>query len=221
MKRVVGFTLILLGAFSMGRTVDDVQKLYGPPSEKSLQAKFSKLQVKYPPKKIAFLAFKKERRFELWSEEGGKWRFVHDYPILGASGMAGPKLREGDLQVPEGIYQISLLNPNSSYHLSMKLNYPNAFDRGKAQSDKRQHLGGDIFIHGKDVSIGCLALGDDAIEELFTFVARLGKENVEVIVAPTDFRVRKVVPQLRYEPPWLPELYDRIKKELTRFPVQG
>ena len=205
----------------MGRTVDDVVKLHGPSADKTLQAKFTKMGVKYPPKKIAFLAFKQERRFELWSEDGGKWHFVHEYPILGASGMAGPKLREGDLQVPEGIYQITVLNPNSSYHLSMKLSYPNAFDLNKAQAEKRKHLGGDIFIHGKNVSIGCLALGDAAIEELFTFVARLGKENVEVIVAPNDFRVRKGLPQLRYEPTWLPELYDHLRKELSRFSLQG
>ncbi len=204
----------------MGRSVDDVMKLYWPPSEKSLKAKFEKQQLAFPPKKIALLVFKKEKQVELWAEQSGAWKFVHMYPIQAASGMGGPKLREGDLQVPEGLYKITVLNPTSSYHLSMRLDYPNAFDLEKAKEEKRQRLGGDIYIHGKDVSIGCVALGDDAIEELFTFVAKLGRQNVEVVVAPHDFRVKKGLPQLRYEPKWLPELYDKIKKELAHFPVK-
>lgn len=204
----------------MGKTVDDVVKLYGPPAEKTFKEMFAKQMMAYPPKKIAFLAFKKEKLFELWAENDGKWRFVHAYQIKAASGMAGPKLREGDLQVPEGLYRISVLNPNSSYHLSMRLNYPNAFDQAKAKLEKRQHLGGDIYIHGKDVSIGCIALGDDAIEDLFYLVAKMGKENVDVLVAPMDFRLPNEMPKLRYEPPWLKELYDGIKKELARFPLK-
>jgi len=71
---------------------------------------------------------------------------VADYRITAASGTAGPKLREGDRQVPEGIYRIVGLNPNSRYHLSMKLDYPNAFDRHQAARDGRARPGSDIFI---------------------------------------------------------------------------
>lgn len=173
----------------------------------------------YPPKKIAFLAFKKEKLFELWAENDGKWRFVHAYQMTAASGMAGPKLREGDLQVPEGLYRITVLNPNSSYHLSMRLNYPNAFDQAKGKWDKREHLGGDIYIHGRDVSIGCIALGDEAIEGLFYLVHKMGRDNVDVVIAPMDFRLPGELPQVRYNPPWLTELYTGIKKELARFPI--
>jgi murein L,D-transpeptidase YafK len=196
----------------MARTVS-------PAAEKNLKERFAKPRLTFPPRKIAFLAFKAERQLELWSEEGGKWRFVHAYPIQAASGMAGPKLREGDLQVPEGLYRVTVLNPASSYHLSLRLDYPNAFDLKQAKAEKRNQLGGDIYIHGKDVSIGCIALGDEAIEELFSLVSKVGKQNVEVIVAPVDFRARKELPRLRYEPPWLPELYDSIRKALTRFAV--
>ena len=70
-----------------------------------------------------------------------------EYPILAASGVLGPKLREGDKQVPEGIYGAEALNPNSKFHLSIRLNYPNTFDRRMAQSDGRTQLGGDIMIH--------------------------------------------------------------------------
>ena len=93
--------------------------------------------------------------------------------------------------MPEGVYRIEYLNPNSSYHLSMKVDYPNAYDPAMAKRDGRTRLGGDIFIHGKDVSIGCVALGDRAIEELFTLVAETGTERVKVIIAPNDLRVAR------------------------------
>ena len=141
--------------------------------------------------------FKNERRVAVWARSGTSWRFIRNYPILAASGHAGPKLRQGDLQVPEGVYRIEHLNPNSSYHLSMKVSYPNAFDRRMAARDGRTRLGGDIFIHGKDVSIGCVALGDRAIEELFTLVAETGHAKVKVIIAPNDLRVAgAAVPRL-------------------------
>src|SRR5436190_607476 len=85
-------------------------------------------------------------------ERAGAWRFVREYPVMAASGGRGPKLREGDGQVPEGMYTIDWLNPNSSYHLSMHVDYPNAFDRAHAADDGRTALGGAIMIHGRDVS---------------------------------------------------------------------
>ena len=72
--------------------------------------------------------------------------------------------------MPEGVYRIVALNPNSSYHLSMKLDYPTEFDLSKARAEGRTRPGSDIFIHGKAVSIGCVAVGDDAIEEIFVLV---------------------------------------------------
>ena len=100
---------------------------------------------------------------------GGRQRcqgFVLADPILAASGVSGPK-REGDKQVPEGFYRIELLNPNSRYHLSLRVNYPNADDLERARQDGRalSTLGGDIMIHGGSASIGCLALGDPAVGE--------------------------------------------------------
>ncbi|HEX7830847.1 MAG TPA: L,D-transpeptidase family protein [Thermoanaerobaculia bacterium] len=165
------------------------------------------------------LVFKHEKRFALWARnDAGAWRFIRNYPILAASGVAGPKLREGDSQVPEGVYRIEHLNPNSSYHLSMKVNYPNAFDRRMAKSDGRTRLGGDIFIHGKNVSVGCVALGDRAIEELFTLVAETGHARVRVIIAPHDVRGRgAAVP--RGAPSWTAELYRTVAAALVEFPV--
>ncbi len=103
------------------RTVADVLAQYGPEARKRLEPHFRRAGVAYPPKEIAFLVFKREKRFALWARSGAGWRFIRDYPILAASGHAGPKLRQGDSQVPEGVYRIEHLNPNSSYHLSMKV----------------------------------------------------------------------------------------------------
>jgi murein L,D-transpeptidase YafK len=94
---------------------------------------FAQAGVVYPPDELTLLGLKAERSLEVWALSGDSWSFIKSYPIKGASGNAGPKLREGDRQVPEGIYRIIGLNPNSSYHLSMKLNYPNEFDLQKAK----------------------------------------------------------------------------------------
>jgi murein L,D-transpeptidase YafK len=142
---------------------------------------------------------------------------VRSWAVLAASGGAGPKLREGDRQVPEGVYRIDQLNPNSAYHLSLRIDYPNAVDRAQAARDGRQRLGGDIFIHGKDVSVGCLAIGDEAIEELFWLAATVGKDAFTVVIAPTDLR-RSPPPEPR-GPAWVMDLYRDLQRELEKFPV--
>lgn len=119
--------------------------------------------------------------------------------------------------MPEGIYRVLWLNPASSHHLSLRLDYPNDFDRAKASREGRTDLGGDIFIHGRDVSEGCLALGDPAIEELFVLAARVGVASVQVLIAPNDLRRRAPPTELKYEPEWLSELYGLLRSELGRF----
>lgn len=200
------------------RTVADVLARYGPDARARIKPHFDRKGVAYPPREIAVLVFKEERRVALWARDGARWRFIRDYPILAASGHAGPKLREGDRQVPEGVYRIAHLNPNSSYHLSMKVDYPNAFDRRMAARDRRTQLGGDIFIHGKAVSIGCVAVGDRAIEELFTLVAETGHPRVKVIIAPNDLRTRGAILHER-APVWAGELYRTVAAALQTFPV--
>lgn len=200
------------------RSVADVLAKYGPAARTRLAPHFRRAGVSYPPKEIAILGFKEEKRVAIWARSGTEWRFIRDYPILAASGHAGPKLREGDSQVPEGVYRIAHLNPNSSYHLSMKVNYPNAFDLRMAKRDGRTRLGGDIFIHGKAVSIGCLALGDRAIEELFTLVAETGHARVRVVIAPNDLRTRGAI-VLDTTPRWAGELYRAVAAALAAFPV--
>lgn len=200
------------------RSVADVIAKYGPAARGRLGHHLRRAGVAWPPKELALLVFKKERRVALWARSDARWRFIRNYPILAASGHAGPKLREGDYQVPEGVYRIAHLNPNSSYHLSMKVNYPNEFDRRMAAREGRTRLGGDIFIHGKDVSIGCVALGDLAIEELFTLVAETGHSRVQVIIAPNDLRVARAVLDDE-SPPWVGQLYRSVAAALVPFPV--
>jgi hypothetical protein len=195
-------------------TVEDVLLDYGDYSVRKLSPYFKKAKVPYPPKEVVFVALKEERKLELWAKEHGEYRFIRDYEIQAASGVSGPKLRQGDQQVPEGIYRIEGLNPNSHYHLSMKLNYPNNFDLYHADQEGRFDPGGDIFIHGKAASIGCLAMGDDAIEELFVLTANVGKENVKVVIAPRDPRVLPLDTEVEGLPEWTGELYDQITSEI-------
>jgi hypothetical protein len=196
------------------RSVEDVLAGIGPTARRRLRPAFSQASVAYPPTRLTLLAFKEERRLELWAGAFPRAVFIRDYPVLAASGGPGPKLVQGDGQVPEGIYRVPWLNPNSRFHLSMKLDYPNAFDQRKAKSDGRTQLGGDIFIHGSAVSIGCLAMGDEAIEELFVLVADTGLTNTRVVIAPRDLRQGE---ETTRTVPWTGELYRRLGEELRGF----
>lgn len=174
------------------RTVANVLAAIGPEVDERLHPDFQRAGVAYPPPRLIMLAFKRERRLELHAADGsGKYHFVRSYPILAASGGDGPKLREGDSQVPEGFYRIELLNPNSRYHLSLRVNYPNPEDCARAAAAGRDlaSLGGDIMIHGGAASVGCLAMGDPAAEDLFVLAARTGLDAIEVIIVPRDLRV--------------------------------
>ena len=157
---------------------------------------------------------------EVWAEQDGAWRRVRVYHIKGMSGEPGPKLKEGDRQVPEGSYRIVRLNPNSGYHLSLKINYPNEFDRSQAEKDGRNGLGGDIFIHGQAVSRGCLAIGNNAVEELFVLASLIGKEKISVLISSRDFRIHPVPPAAEGEPPWYRELNEEIASGMLQYSLE-
>jgi hypothetical protein len=197
------------------RSVDDVLYSFAPYAVGQLKPYFRKAGVSYPPREAALIGLKEEKKLEVWARgEKGKFKFIRDYDIMAASGTKGPKLRQGDKQVPEGVYRIVRLNPNSNYHLSMKLNYPNEFDLEHAELDGRSKPGNDIFIHGKSVSAGCLAMGDAAIEELFVLAAHTGADNISVVIAPHDPRKRPLDSSDPDLPYWTSELYDRITGEI-------
>ncbi len=193
---------------------------FGTAAGSRLAPHFQQAGVAFPPTAISLLAFKDSKRLELYARDPqGAWQQVLAYPIQAASGITGPKLREGDRQVPEGIYAIESLNPNSLFHVSLRLNYPNAFDQQMGLADERATLGSDIMIHGKDKSIGCLAMGDAVAEELFALAAWVGKENMRVVIAPTDFRRKPFVPPATLLL-WTDVLYATIRTELAHYPVK-
>jgi len=167
---------------------------------------------------MALLGFKAEQQLELWKQgRDGSWQLVKRYPFTGTSGGPGPKRKRGDGQIPEGLYEIVSLNPNSRYHLSMELNYPNAMDRQQGEAEGREDLGDDIFIHGSAASIGCIPIGDPAIEEVFYLVAKNGIEKTTVILAPYDFRTKRAP---AVSNPGLSKRYAEISKSLQRFALK-
>jgi murein L,D-transpeptidase YafK len=107
--------------------------------------------------------FKEEAELEVWMKSDDVYRLFKTYPICNYSGNLGPKLREGDRQSPEGFYYVGLsaLNPNSSYHLSFNLGFPNAYDRSQ------ERTGSYLMVHGNCVSIGCYAMTDIGIGEIY------------------------------------------------------
>lgn len=205
---------------SSEQAIDHAIMRYGLKKEPALKAEFERAGVAYPPRDIALLAFKQEKHIQLWAKDDRKaWHYIHTYPLTAYSGGLGPKLRERDRQIPEGIYRLTMFNPFSSMHLSMMINYPNYFDRLHASMDGRRSLGGDIFLHGKSSSVGCLAVGDEAIDQLFLLTRRVGLNHVEVIIAPNDLRRSKPKTGHFAQPRWLPELYHQIGRSLKRFPT--
>jgi hypothetical protein len=188
------------------------------PAEAILRERFELAGVDYPPQRIQLIALKQSRRLELWAYQDNRWRYVHDYAVFAASGEAGPKLREGDKQVPEGFYRIVGLNPNSHFHLSMKINYPNAFDWMQATREGREEPGSNIFIHGSAWSSGCLAIGNRYVEELFYLVGKVGLEQTAVLIVPYDFR-RREISLNGGDPAWIGRLYASLKLRLADFPL--
>jgi murein L,D-transpeptidase YafK len=211
----------LLGVVPLlAATVADRLAQYGAEARHRLQPIFARARVPYPPAQLTLVGLKQEERLDVYAGgRAGSLTFLHSYPILAESGGPGPKLRVGDGQVPEGLYRIELLNPNSLYHLSLRVSYPNAFDRRMARADGRNELGGDIMIHGDQVSIGCLAMGNPAAEELFVLAADTGLAHVDVILAPNDLRSHPP-PAVAGLPPWTPALYRQIRDALDELPAR-
>ena len=170
-----------LAAHAEERRVAAARKARGP----AVAALFKAAGVAWPPEQMYLRAFKHERKLEVWAGPNtGPLVKVKTYPFCAASGELGPKRQQGDLQVPEGFYTLDLFNPYSNFHLSMRVSYPNAADkRHKTAADP----GGEIFVHGNCVSIGCIAIQDEPIEELYLMVLDTRaktKRNVPIHIFP-------------------------------------
>lgn len=135
---------------------------------------------------VLFRAVKDADTLEVWGKRrtDSVFSLVAIYPVCARSGVLGPKRRQGDMQVPEGFYVIDRFNPKSRYHLSLGVSYPNDADRKKSP---HPNLGGDIFIHGDCVTIGCLPLTDSLIEEVYLmalYARAAGQEAIPVYIFP-------------------------------------
>lgn len=172
-----------------------------------IKALFKVADVTYPPAEIFLRAFKSEGVVELWaaSSSGAPLKRVKRYGVCMSSGSLGPKRERGDLQVPEGFYEIDRFNPWSNFHLSLGVSYPNPSDRIRGAKNP----GGDIFIHGSCVTIGCLPLRDGPIEELYV-IALDARTNGQKRIPVHLFPARMDEDGMRYlarEAEDVPELY--------------
>lgn len=138
---------------------------------------------------LFFRAFKQEQEFEVWVREKTKSKYVllKTYKFCEISGELGPKRKQGDYQIPEGFYHVDRFNPVSNYHLSLGINYPNKSDRILGYKSR---LGGDIFIHGDCVTIGCIPLSDDKIKEVYILAVEAKNKNgrIPVNIFPAKFK---------------------------------
>lgn len=132
-----------------------------------INALFKAAAVEYPARELYLRAFKDEGELELWAGpgKGAPLKKITTFSICMKSGDLGPKRQQGDGQVPEGFYKVDRFNARSNFHLSLGINYPNDSDRLRGKKGTR--LGGDIFIHGSCVTIGCLPIRDEYIEQLY------------------------------------------------------
>jgi murein L,D-transpeptidase YafK len=201
-------------------TVESIVAQYGEAAHLRLTEKFDRAALPYPPKTLTMLCLKTEKVLELFCPDGnGNLQYLCTYPILATSGTVGPKLKEGDKQMPEGFYRIREFEPNSSYHVALRLDYPSAFDREKGKQDGREDLGSDIMIHGKDCSIGCLAMGDPASEDLFVLVHDVGLDHTDLIMSPYDFRKAPPGVSLPDRPAWVGALYTELETKIRSLPA--
>jgi murein L,D-transpeptidase YafK len=152
----------------------------------TLKKEFKAKNINWPPSDVYIRAFKSQNEMELWARNNAasEYKKIKTYNVCAISGSLGPKRQQGDKQVPEGYYFIDDFNPKSEYHLSMLLSYPNYSDESRGNGNP----GGDIYIHGGCLTVGCLPMNNNGIKEIYTacLQARLnGQEYIPVHIFPT------------------------------------
>jgi murein L,D-transpeptidase YafK len=161
--------------------------------EDSLKKQLAAIGVSWPLKQIYVRSFKYDSQLEVWvrSQKNEPYKLFRTYKVCALSGALGPKRIEGDYQVPEGFYYINEFKPNSAYHMSLGLNYPNASDQLLSDSTKP---GNDIYIHGSCVTVGCIPIRDTQIEELYllaSYAHDQGQDFIPVHIFPIRYNVEK------------------------------
>lgn len=193
--------------------------------EDTLKKQFAAAGLTWPAKQIYVRSFKYDSQLEVWVRNSNNedFKLFKTYKVCAMAGSIGPKRISGDYQVPEGFYYINEFNPRSVYHLSLGINYPNASDRILSDSLKP---GGDIYIHGSCVTVGCIPIQDAQIEELYILAANAksnGQDFIPVHIFPIRFsnaksmdylaRVTKDDQDLQHFAVKLKEVYDFFEKE--------
>ena len=159
----------------------------------TLQKQFEAKGLHWPAKYIYIRSFKYDGQLEVWvkNERKEPFKLFKTYKVCALAGTLGPKRMAGDYQVPEGFYYINEFNPNSNYYLSLGLNYPNASD--KILSDSLRP-GGDIYIHGSCVTVGCIPMTDQQIEEIYilaTYAKNAGEDYIPVHIFPVRYNNKR------------------------------
>ena len=189
--------------------------------EKIVDKTLASHSISHDSLRIYLRAFKAEKIIELWAKNIRDSVFmpIKEFSICDISGFEGPKRRYRDLQVPEGFYHISELNPYSKYYLSMAINYPNASDSIRGVHG---HLGNQIYIHGSCISSGCLAMTDDRIRELFVYCIEAynsGQQEIAMTIYPTrltDENYSELISQYRKDKDKI-SLWSDLKKSFDLF----
>lgn len=199
------FTTIALAQGPSASFVDYQRTLERPGSalkkkEDTLEKQFREKGLTWPAKYVYIRSFKYDGQLEVWVKNDRKapYKLFKTYKICAMAGTLGPKRMAGDYQVPEGFYYINEFNPNSNYHLSLGLNYPNESD--KILSDSMRP-GGDIYIHGSCVTVGCIPLTDEYIDEVYILAAyakNAGEDYIPVHIFPVRYDVKKSADYLVY-----------------------
>ncbi len=206
----------------------DYQKTFPRPSEAlqkkqdTLQKQFAEKKLQWPAKYIYIRSFKYDSELEVWvkNEVTAPFRLFKTYKVCALAGTLGPKRMEGDYQVPEGFYYINVFNPKSNYYLSLGINYPNASD--KILSDSLRP-GSEIFIHGSCVTVGCIPIRDEQIDELYILAAYAkdqGHDFIPVHIFPIRFDKEKsanYLESLTKDDPALKKFSNRLEEAYDYF----
>jgi murein L,D-transpeptidase YafK len=156
----------------------------------TLMKQFQEKNLEWPVQNLYLRSFKYDSQLEVWVKSAGsdQYKLFKTYKVCALAGTLGPKRMRGDFQVPEGFYYINEFNPKSAYYLSLGLNYPNSSDRLLGDS---LEPGGDIYIHGKCVTTGCIPITDNQIEEVYILAAHArtnGQDFIPVHIFPIQFK---------------------------------
>ncbi len=161
--------------------------------------------------------FKEERELELWlkPKDDKQFKLWKTWPIAAMSGKLGPKLKEGDQQAPEGFYatNTSALNPQSDFHLSFNVGYPNEFDSAQGRT------GSFIMVHGRNMSIGCFAMTDPVIEQIYLVVEEAlhhGQSKVPIHIFPFRMTEERMTRAETEQSPWVP-FWRNLREGFLRF----